>query len=531
MNASAVTPRRHAAGAPPTRPARSVFAFWRALGLSSALVFAACSPGGDGGGIGGSGVIPPGTTPVASADLSVGPIAGFGSVRLNGRRFDTDDAAIEVNGEAADESALARGMVVLVEGDFETLEADRVDYEASLIGPLERVDAAGETLLALGRTIRLRPDTELGALAVETLGPGEPIEASGVLDADGTLAASFLRRAPAATGLQIAGRVSALDAMASRFTLGALVVDYAGADRSALGDERLAEGTAVIVSAPIDALDADGRTLRAARLRPAPLARVDRLGTAQTDESRDVELEGIVTLFSSATRFALAGVDVVTDAATRFELADGRAASAETIALNTRLEIEGRPAANGTLRASRVIVLPAEESRLIGPIDSLDAARDTLVVLGVEVSVTPRTRLDDGGFEALRIGERVRVDAAFAAERLVATRVASEDDDSEARLRGPVTALDAAGDTIAVLGVPLVAGPGTDYELADGNEVERSGFIAALRPGDLVEARWREFVSAELPPDDIEIEREDDIEDEIEDDIENEIEDERRRSD
>ena len=45
-----------------------------------------------------------------------GTVSGFGSIYVNGVRFDTDTAAVEIAGEAASEDALAVGMVVDVVG-------------------------------------------------------------------------------------------------------------------------------------------------------------------------------------------------------------------------------------------------------------------------------------------------------------------------------------------------------------------------------------------------------------------------------
>ena len=57
---------------------------------------------------------------VGSRSVSSGTIDGFGSIFVNGIEYETDDAEIVVNGQAADESALRLGMVVDVSGDTMT---------------------------------------------------------------------------------------------------------------------------------------------------------------------------------------------------------------------------------------------------------------------------------------------------------------------------------------------------------------------------------------------------------------------------
>ncbi|MFU8765483.1 MAG: DUF5666 domain-containing protein, partial [Haliea sp.] len=92
--------------------------------------------GGGGGGIGGSG----------QSTTSSGTIDGFGSIFVNGVRFDTDDAEVIVNGEVRGEEALRLGMVVLVSGEVDddgvTGTAQRVLYDNELKGPISAIQIA-----------------------------------------------------------------------------------------------------------------------------------------------------------------------------------------------------------------------------------------------------------------------------------------------------------------------------------------------------------------------------------------------------
>ena len=140
---------------------------------------------------------------VASAvttTASEGPIAGFGSVIMNGVRWDTDSASFEINGEMGAQSDLGIGMIVRVEGErFSdgTARADRVIFESRLRGPIRQIVDLGPDARALEifgiRTIVSRAatvfeGTDLDSLAVDTV-----VDLSGLVNEAGEVEATHLR--------------------------------------------------------------------------------------------------------------------------------------------------------------------------------------------------------------------------------------------------------------------------------------------------------------------------------------------------
>src|SRR5690606_36947233 len=65
-------------------------------GLAASLALAACGGGGDGGGFASTGVGSGGTGMFASSVSVSGPIRGFGSIIVNGIRFDDSNASISL---------------------------------------------------------------------------------------------------------------------------------------------------------------------------------------------------------------------------------------------------------------------------------------------------------------------------------------------------------------------------------------------------------------------------------------------------
>ena len=89
----------------------------RSISTILLLLVAACSSGG---GISGTGNM--------SSGFALGPIDGFGSVIVNGVRFDTSSATFTAEGMPATQADLAVGQVVEVQGDFATGIATRCPF-------------------------------------------------------------------------------------------------------------------------------------------------------------------------------------------------------------------------------------------------------------------------------------------------------------------------------------------------------------------------------------------------------------------
>lgn len=136
----------------------------RSLLAASAATALLMLPGCGGGGDGGSAGVGTGGT----GSFTSGPIRGFGSIVVNGVRY--DDAAAQVVGDGG--AALARsdlrlGMVVDVSGsDVSTATDGRRSATATSIGvrseiegPVSAINAAAGTLTVLGQLVQITPTT------------------------------------------------------------------------------------------------------------------------------------------------------------------------------------------------------------------------------------------------------------------------------------------------------------------------------------------------------------------------------------
>lgn len=153
--------------------------------LAAAATLSACG-GGDVAGVGTGG----------TGSFAVGSINGFGSVVVNGVRYDTSNAVIlDEHGNLRRVGDLQLGMVVQVRG---TLAADRASgsasqivYQSELTGPIDAVNPQAGTLTVFGRTIHVKPTTIFkDASGLSDLRAGNVVEVYGLPGPNNTITAT-----------------------------------------------------------------------------------------------------------------------------------------------------------------------------------------------------------------------------------------------------------------------------------------------------------------------------------------------------
>jgi Domain of unknown function (DUF5666) len=141
------------------------------------------------------------------------------------------------------------------------------------------------------------------------------------------------------------------------------------------------------------------------------------------------------------------------DSGARVEDEDGASRGRGELKLGMMVEIQSSSIDDNAARA--VALLIRFGSELKGPVASVDAATQTFRMLDQTVEVRATTVFDSrlaGGFAALAVGQILEVHALFdaATGRYSATRIELEDNASEYRLRGVISALDSAAKTFRV---------------------------------------------------------------------------------
>ncbi len=404
-------------------PIHHLFAPHRGLlaaALSALLLVTACGGGGDASTA--SDTTPSTTTPsTTTAAFTQGTITGFGSVIVNGVRFDDSASTVtDDSGTVRTVSALRLGMRVEIDSSAidsasATARAHAVRFGGEVTGPVEAVDAAAGTLTVLGQGVDVTgttvfDDSLAGGLAAVV--SGAVVEVHGLLDsATGRIVATRIEREDSPTSYKLRGTVSALDSTARTFRIGGASISYAA-----------------VTTVP--ATLADGVSLRVtlATTAVAGVWQAQSLGAKvrSTTTAAQAHVRGAITAFTSATAFSIDGIPVDASAAS---FPDGSAG----LALGVQVEVQGT-LTNGTLVASKVALESRHRGdddrqfRLHGSITSVDATARTFVLRGITVSFGDGVTFSNGTAAGLVVGARVEVRGTVGSSRttLAAVRIKFE---------------------------------------------------------------------------------------------------------
>src|SRR6266850_8188014 len=267
--------------------------------LAAAAALVAC-----GGGSGMSSTTPPtGAAPV----MATGTITGFGSVYVNGVHFKTTSATIRKNRQVVAQSALKVGEIARIKGSKNasdgTGNADSVDVDENVVGPIAAIDTTLNTLTVLGQTVKIDAGTSFSSdvqpADITGLKVADFVEVSGLTAADGSISATRIGREASAGTLQVLGTVASVDTVAHTFMINALIVNYSAANLTGFAGGQPANGDLVEVQGT--SFDSGTTTLTATR--------VDKQMSDQEEAGNheDMEREGLITRFASATDFDVAG--------------------------------------------------------------------------------------------------------------------------------------------------------------------------------------------------------------------------------
>jgi hypothetical protein len=394
------------------------------LGAMTLSVLAVACGGGGGGGSNTAGVGTGGTGSYAS-----GSISGFGSVIVNGVRFDDSSASVsDDDGVSHNRSELKLGMVVGISGGalsddvatgLSTGTATTIQYVSELKGSVGTVNLAGGTLQVLGQTVKVNTGTFFEGFAngLASVTTGNEVEVYALYDAaSATFVATRIELKSGLTVYKLSGRVASLNTSTQTFVLGGQVVSYSGIAASQL--PALSNGLAVRIK------------LQPAQVSGAWVATQIRNSAVSVPDRAEAELEGIVSDFASLSNFKIDGVSVnAAGAGVVFE--DGVAAN---VVNGQRIEVKGTMQA-GVLVASRVEIESESggsggsnggaEIRLIGPITSADQPNSSFVLKGLTVRYNGSTQFDNGSAASLAASVSVEVRGGLSASgtEVVATRI------------------------------------------------------------------------------------------------------------
>ena len=421
------------------------------------------------------------TVPTQTA---VGTITAFGSVVVNGVRFDDTGASIAMDGATATRDRLRVGMVVQVRGRINadgTGVATSIQYDDCVQGPITAMNQVQNTVTVLGQTVQLDDGTVFDGVTLRDMNSfaiGDQVEISCLRDpAQQQLRATRMERQGTfqngTSELEVKGTVANLDLVAGTCTIDGLMVNFAGI---AAGNRPagLANGMTV---------EAGGRnfangTLTADRLRDRDR---DRISYPDGD---GLEIEGYVSDYVSIANFQVAGQ--VINAANAV-IRNGTAAD---VADGVKVEAEGTMT-DGILVASVLVLKLQTNVRIEAGMQAKDATANTITLLGRTIQVNADTEwLDRLGntnqpqvitLAALNPADRLEVRAyKDTSGHLIATRVERTEADALVVVKAPADAK-VPTTQLTLAGIGVATGASTRYRDAAGTLVDATTFFGAVQ--------------------------------------------------
>ena len=432
----------------------------------------------------GAGTSMPASSAKANAQrVAIGSITGFGSVHVNGVKFETTSAKITVNGQAATQSDLKVGEVVTVHGHHDDSSdqdmADSVEFRDNVQGPVSMIDMTAGTLVVLGQNVIVSTDTSFGdtimPASLAGLAVNDIVEVSGMPAANGDIHATRMEKKAAGAPFEVTGVAASTDSTAKTLKINALTVDFSAATLVGFPPTGPKDG---------DRVEATGTSLGSAGELTATrleLLTDDEFG----QENEEGEIEGLITRFASATDFDVAGHPVTTSASTTFE-----GGMSTDLALNVRVEVEGTVNASGVLEATKVRIhlMSASATRLLGQVDMVDMTAGTVTVLGISVSVTAMTHFEDGGSESsafslsdIHTGDWLDIrgsESPAGSNKVVATSLRRVEVQSSVRLAGFVKT--AMQPNFTILSINVSTTPTTQFRDASNASTTADAFFMNL---------------------------------------------------
>lgn len=344
------------------------------LAATAAILLIGCSGGESGTGM-----------QASSQQTTVGVITGFGSVFVNGVEFDTNQAAVSIDGVPSSESSLSVGMVVTVNGsvnsDGVTGTAISVATRTEVKGMVLATNITGGTgtISVMGQTVKISNDTKFksevtGILTIDQLvADSSIVEVSGFTDGQGNIYATYVKELASGGEVKLHGYIQDLTGNGdnSTFSIGTVTFTFNSVDTqfSDVSQAQLSNGMYVYV----ESASYSGGS------NPLLASKISR-EYYDDSEGSEYELEGVVTDISNlgSGEFKMNnGISIRFDAGTSFEHG-----IQGDIQLETKLEVGGKVQADGSILADKISFRVESNMEIEGTVTSVG---DNMLTIGTTV--------------------------------------------------------------------------------------------------------------------------------------------------
>lgn len=416
--------------------------------------------------------------------VSNGVISNFGSVYVNGVRFNTDDAIVKTDDrDDADEDSLGVGMTVRVQGrrtaDSAITKAHEIEYQAKVKGVVESISLSNSQIKIFDHTFSIDDSTLFVNTTMETLVVGDIAEVSAIIANDGLWLATRVEKEDSVTEFRLRGFILNLNPETLRFSVGGTLIDYASASIEGV----LVEGAAVSVST--DQAIVDGVLIATA---------IKIKATKNIQNNDEAAIDGVIQTLLGNT-FNVNDTLVSWDETTEFKGGN-----------NTSLAIGARVKVKGTLVDEILVAhkVRFEMQGLIeveGAIQAIDLENNLITLLDLTFLVDEFSQLKDESSEnrrrvrldLLALGDWIEIKAFSDGEQLIVKKLERQETNNErdkdvsfAKIKGSITEVEAPN--LTVQGYVIATSDLTIFEAGEF-EVDAAAFFEQLSVGDWVEIK------------------------------------------
>jgi hypothetical protein len=413
-----------------------------------------------------------------------GTITGFGSVIVNGKKFETASSAFTVDGLSGSQSDLKIGMTVTVNGSFngDQRSARTVLQKDAVEGLVQSVAADGLSLVVMGQTVfvdstTLIDDNIAGRNLLNLIAGTDHVEVNGHIRPNGIIQATYIERKLVNVTPEVRGFVSNHASGSATFRIGNLTVNYGGADISDMPVPNGNNWDDLFVEVKGTNFVSASTALIATKVEP------ETKGIGQAID--EFEVEGFV-MGASASNGNVIDFTIGTTPVRTTDNTEFRGGTVDEIVAGVKLSAEGR-FDGSTLIAKHVKF--HESVRLEGDIATIGSNAFTIAGLpGVTINVTSQTDLRGAGLGNLSSGDHVRVRGRLnGTTSVIATRVELRSADRDLDLQGPVQSI--TGNDLVILGVSVDTSSITHFESVSGSSMSRANFFAEVKVNSLAKVK------------------------------------------
>lgn len=425
---------------------------------------------------------------IGGTGITQGEITAFGSVFVNGIKFNTDNSEYEVDGNidpTLSDADLAIGMVVTIRGDVDsngtTGRAVSVEYDDDIQGPVASITDLGngqKELVIFDKTVIIdETSTKFNNTNFTDIVENDIVEISGFDSSASEINATFVKKIgvyPTITEIELKGTISGLSS--TSFSLADINIDYDFNTEIDVPNGSLSNSLFVEVVGNLQS----STTI---------LAKEIEFEDEGFEDGSEVSLQGVISEFNGLADFTVAGQAVDASGAI---LSPTNA----TLTVGVNVEVDG-DIVNGVLVANEVELRQGSVKiqALVSDVDTTNK-QFTYGLLGsnfglIVVNVDNQTSFEDEvagtlnySLNLLQSGDFVKMEGLESGGQIVASRVKRVGVGlDEIEVRGSVDSVETTS-SLTILGIRYEVDVSTTYFPVP----DAATFFATVEPGFIVEA-------------------------------------------